>query len=715
MIYVKVAIKSSAKSLFLYSVPGEMGGMLKVGSRVKVPLVSRKCMAVAVELYTGLPTFALSFKDKIKSISEIVDPSPLISEPLMDTAKWMSNFYLCPLSKCLFSILPVYVKSVDETPLIPDTSKIRTIEESLLSQEQQKVVKDVMSGGSLQYLYGKTGSGKTAVFFTLARRFIEEGKGVIYLVPEIALTSRTALEAYALFGNKVALLHSKMTNKKRLGEWKRVMRGEARMVIGARSAVFAPVQNLSLIIIDEEHESSYKAGNDPRYNARQVAMYRAKRERAKALMASATPSLESWKLMEEGKITRHVLTKRLAGGAESEITVVDMKNYPPATLFSPPLIKEIRDALNEKRSALLLLNRRGFTHTLECSSCSRQMKCKNCNVSLTYHKDKERLICHYCGYSSSFPEVCPSCGCLEFISRGYGTEFVEEESLKIFPNARIKRIDTDTADTQDGAEKAFHDFREGKIDILLGTKMIAKGFNFPTLKVVGVVLSDAMMSIPDFRAYESTFSLITQAAGRTGRFHPDGKVIIQTFMADNPLIKYLAKGETENFYAWEMERRKEQGFPPYSRLARLVFRSKSSEKAMKCAKEAAKFLRKILNEKQLSPYSAKNETQKEKSCEAEGKDLSFYEEGAASLTKVFSHGESSAQFLEKERRIYEATEILGSSPCPIDKIAKNYRYELILRGPSITHINKLIAEYFSFSRSKQSVYTEIDIDPVNFM
>lgn len=666
MIYVNVALKNSTKSLFLYSVPSEFASSLKVGCRVKVPLIRQKRMAIAVEIFPALPSFALPFKDKIKNISEIVDSSPLITEPLMETAKWMASFYLSSLAKCLFCIIPSGIKSdEDEKEKLKAADKTEERESFSLSDEQKKAVKDVMAGGGVQYLYGKTGSGKTAVFFELAKKLVAEGKGVIYLLPEIGLTSQIALSSYAVFGKKMAILHSKMTKKKRLGEWMRVLKGEALFVIGARSAVFSPVKNLSLIIIDEEHESSYKAGNEPRYNARQVAMYRAQKEGGKALFASATPSLECWKLMEDGKIKKHVLTKRLAGGKESEIQIVDMKNYPSATLLSPPLVDEIRSALNEKRSALLLLNRRGFTHTLECSSCSKMIKCANCNVPLTFHKDKKKLICHYCGYFANLPKRCPSCGCLEFISHGYGTEFAEEVCKRTFPNARIKRIDTDTADEDEGAESAFRDFKDGKIDILLGTKMIAKGFNFPRLKVVGVVLSDTMLSLPDFRAYETSFSLITQAAGRAGRFHPDGKVIIQTFMSDNPLIKNLAKGETKNFYKWEMARRKEQGFPPYSRLARLVFRSKSEEKSKKCAETSAKIFREIL--------------------------------------------------LEKSNPIYKATEVLGSSPCPIDKIAQNYRYELILRGPSISHINKLISLYLSAFQSKQNVHIEIDIDPVNLM
>ena len=347
-----------------------------------------------------------------------------------------------------------------------------------LSPGQREAVEGILKESQgLFYIHGITGSGKTEVFLTAAERLMDQGQGVIYLVPEISLTRQLTAEVDARFGPGTAILHSRLTPSQRYSEWLRILSGEARLVIGARSAVFAPVSNLGLIIVDEEHEGSYKLEATPRYHARQVAMYRAVRESARVVMGSATPSLEAYHLCRQGGMTLFNLTERLAGGNIPEISVVDMKNREGG--LSRELVKEIQETKRLGKQTILFLNRRGFSYFFHCKSCGYEMVCRNCSVNLTYHKNRGRMVCHYCGYSQPPLEVCPECGSLDVGYSGFGTELVEEEVARLFPDLKVARLDTDTARKKGALETVLEDFRSGKTDILLGTQMVAKGLNFP--------------------------------------------------------------------------------------------------------------------------------------------------------------------------------------------------------------------------------------------
>lgn len=644
----------------------------QIGSRAEVMFGNKRMTGIIVAAFDQLPDDLSFDKRKIRKILRVLDPVPLLSKELLDLGRWLSSFYLCPIGEALCSMIPG-AKREGEAGSFASIDADSFESDNVLSDEQNDAVNKITAseGGaknSYHYLYGATGSGKTEVFLSAAKNVLEKGQGVLYLVPEIGLTPQVVQAVTRRFGNTVAVLHSALSPSQKLGEWKRVLNKEARVVIGARSAVFAPIPDLGLIIIDEEHDSSYKSGNSPRYHARQVAMWRAARLKIPLVMGSATPSVESWKAIEEGQFAVHRLTKRLAGGKMPIIASIDLSLEKMNGAISLPLENEIRQTLKEKRQTILFLNRRGFNHIFRCASCGFELKCKNCSVPMTYHKAQNRLVCHYCSYSVEAFRVCPQCGSVDIGYSGFGTEFIESEVKSKFPNARALRLDTDAIGKKGELEEKIAAFKKGEYDILLGTQMIAKGLNFPSLKLVGVILADTSLHLPDFRAAEKTFSLITQVAGRAGRFFPDGKVFVQTYSPKNPAVYCACHSRDKEFYQEELSMRSLLNFPPYSRLLRLVFRSMAQSDAAAFAEDACKIISEELD----------------------------------SLKKKRLSGA-------------ERTEILGPSECPLAKINSNYRNQLLLRGPSITLLQKLAAKLVYGYRAKDGVYIEIDVDPVNLL
>ncbi len=600
---------------------------------------------------------------KIKEIIRIIDKEPIFTIQQVNLAKWISSYYLCSEGEALSGMIPSGKRGTEFSFGFEDDSS--SYKPHTLSEEQEKAANDIIKiedNKLFHYLFGQTGSGKTEVFLTAAEKVLEKGKGVIYLVPEISLTHQVIQTVSARFGKTVAVLHSGLTGSQKLNEWKRILKKEARVVIGARSAIFAPVPDLGLIIIDEEHDSSYKSGNSPRYHGRQVAMKRCMDLHIPLVMGSATPSVEAYELMNRGTLVKHTLSKRLSGGKPPAIEVVNLGNPETKKVsnsISEKLYQEILQAKNEGRQSILFLNRRGFTHFFKCNTCGEDLKCKNCSVSLTYHKSENRLKCHYCGWSVYPPKSCPKCNSLDVGYSGFGTEFIEEEVRSLFPDFTVDRIDTDNLSDKNALQQKIADFKAGKIDILLGTQMVAKGLNFPGLKLVGVISADTGLTLPDFRASERTFSLITQVAGRAGRYFPDGKVIVQSFNPYHPAISCACKNDLEGFYSSEIENRKILYFPPFSRMIRIVFRS-ANEMASKI------------------------------SAESFGKHLETYNQNGD-------------------------FEILGPSECALKKIALNYRYQILLRGDSITTLQKIVSMVMYNYKTAANVYIEIDIDPTNLL
>jgi primosomal protein N' (replication factor Y) len=596
----------------------------------------------------------------LKALRRVVDGEPIFDEQDLELAKWMAGYYFCGLGQALAAMIPSG-KRIGSYPSISGTEEIAETPLEL-SDEQRRALVAITEGPAkeapLFYLYGITGSGKTEVFLRAAEFVLNRGKSVIYLVPEISLTHQTAAAIGRRFGTMAATIHSGMSGANRLTEWMRIRRGEARIVVGPRSAVFAPVRNLGLVIIDEEQDGSYKSGNTPRYHARQTAMRRCSAEGVLLVMGSATPSAEAWKLMCEGTIKRLDLTRRLSGGSPPEVIAVSLEKT--SGCLTAELKEEIRKTARMKRQTILFLNRRGFAYFFHCKNCGYELTCKRCSVSLTWHKSRDRAVCHYCGYSVTPPRVCPQCGSLEAGFTGFGTEMIEEEVRRTFPELRVLRADADTVGRKGSLKETLDRFRSGEVDVLLGTQMVAKGLNFPGVRLVGVVLADTGLHLPDFRAAERTFSLVVQVAGRAGRYFPDGKVIVQTLRPRDPAIVKSCALDVEGFFEAEFSQRKALSFPPYTRLIRFTLRSRNAESADKAAARLAGIVVPL-----LPP-------------------------GADSL---------------------------GPAECPLGIISGQYRRQLILRGRHMGSLHAAAGEAIArYDKDKDSrVYLEVDVDPVSLL
>lgn len=453
------------------------------------------------------------------------------------------------------------------------------------------VLPDLRAGRGKYLLHGVTGSGKTEVFIRLVRHVLSMGKSAIILVPEIALTPQMVSWFRARFGDTAAVLHSRLSAGERFDEWRRIRLGHARVVIGARSAVFAPCEDLGIIVVDEEHESTYLSDRHPRYDAREVAARRTENEHATLLLASATPSILSFAKARRGDYTLLEMPHRVHDRPMPTVTVVDMRHELDSgnrSVFSGLLMQKLRDCMRRGEQAMLLMNRRGYNSFVSCRSCGLTMKCPNCDVALTYHLTggDGRLHCHYCGFSADTPAVCPQCAsrCIRYF--GAGTQKVEEELHRLLPGFPVVRMDIDTTSGKEGHAKLLDEFRSGRARILVGTQMIAKGLDFPRVTLVGVVAADMTLSLPDYRSRERTFQLLTQVAGRAGRGSIPGEVIIQTYKPEDEIIQASAKQDYRAFFELEFARRRAGLYPPFTILARLLVESPAES----CARQAAEGL-----------------------------------------------------------------------------------------------------------------------------
>ena len=465
----------------------------------------------------------------------------------------------------------------------------------VLNEEQQKVADIIKNGGKKFYLLkGVTGSGKTEIYINLIKEAIKNGYGSLFLVPEISLTTQMTERLEKQFSDSVAILHSKLTDAEKRKEWTYIRTGEKKIVIGARSAIFAPVQNLKYIIIDEEHENTYKQDNNPRYHTKNVAIKRALIEGdVKVIFGSATPSFESYYQAEKNDIELVELKERFNNAKMPEYEIVDLNNTPDN--FSEELLKEMSGALGRQEQIILILNRKAFANLLKCKDCGHIPTCPNCSISLSYYKYENKLKCSYCGYEKYFNGKCEFCGSEKVMQIGTGTEKIEEEIKSYFPESRTVRVDSETVKTKKDYEDIYNDFKNHKYDIMLGTQIIAKGFHFPDVTLVGIINSDIILNFPDFRAGEKTFQLLTQSSGRAGRGSKDGKVIIQTFNEENEVIQNTVTGNYEGYYRKEMELRKILNYPPFGRLIIIVVSSEEEEELEKKAKKFYNILMAGLN------------------------------------------------------------------------------------------------------------------------
>lgn len=467
---------------------------------------------------------------------------------------------------------------------------IEKSEAPVLTEDQELAVKRITetaeSGGGVVLLHGVTGSGKTEVYLRAIEHVLDSGKQGILLVPDISLTPQMIDVVMGRFGDRVALLHSALGAGERFDEWERVRTGEADVVVGARSAVFAPVPSLGIIIVDEEHDTSYKQDVPPRYHARDVAIFRAQQVGATVVLGSATPALETYELAESGACERIELPLRIDDRPLPEIRVVDMRRELKSgnrSIFSRLLHGSVDEALDAGQQVMLFMNRRGFSTFVMCVDCGDAISCPNCDVSLTYHARASEMVCHYCNWSQRVPDVCPSCGGTNMKYSGAGTERIEETVRKEFPRARIARMDVDTT-RRKGAHRAILEaFRAGRTDILIGTQMIAKGLDFPNVTLVGVISADTSLNLPDFRAAERTFQLISQVAGRSGRGSEPGLVVVQTYNPEHYSIAAAAAHDYRAFFDAEIAARRETGYPPSRRMARILVRGEDESTTARAA------------------------------------------------------------------------------------------------------------------------------------
>jgi len=625
------------------------------GRRVKAPFRQREKEGLIVG-WAPKP----EDPSKIKAITKVIDERGLFGAFTLMTARWMARQYFCSVGEALAAMVPVAQK---ERNLPLWTAEETAADHDLvLSEEQSEAVRALTQDpDKLYYLRGMTGSGKTEVFLQAAKFVLAQGQQVIYLVPEIALTWQLRETLVARFGPEVAVLHSRLTPSQKLKEWRRIQSGQAKLVVGARSAVFAPVANPGLFILDEEHEGGYKSSNTPRYHARQVALWLAAKVGAKVVLGSATPSLEAVHLMREGRLRTLNLSRRLAGGAPPEIRLVNLRGS--ASSLTPEMVDAVHQTLARKRQVVLFLNRRGFTQSFSCKTCGYEAQCRNCSVGMTWHKGRNILLCHYCGSQARPMQVCPQCGSLDVGWAVVGTEHIEEEIRSLFPTARIARLDSDTAEVKGQAEAIVEAFRRAELDLLIGTQMVAKGLNFPGLQLVGILHADLGLALPDFRAAERVFGLIRQVSGRAGRFLPDGEVLVQTLRPDSPPVLLAAQGKDEEFWTQELALRKALDFPPFTRLVRVVVRGKEEEKVRA---EAARL--------------------------------------AQALREAFPGPSSSG-----------TPEVLGPVECPLGTVAGNRRWQVLVRAIDFPLMHHGISSVIRSLATSHGTYREIDVDPLNML
>lgn len=580
MKYVDVVIDNKSEymdSFFTYLAPDD----INVGDKVSIPLARKPKGAegyvVSIDTTPGIET------DKVKEIISI-DKDRSLTPEIIDTAIWMRSRYGVKYIDAIrmFDVtgkrIPHHIKEYHETKLE---------DEPTLSEEQKHAALDICNSidnelGKSFLIHGVTNSGKTEVYIRAAKNAIAKGKTAIILVPEIALSSQIADRFSKRFGkDKVAIMHSKLKTSERLAEWMRIKSGEAKIVVGARTAVFAPSSDIGVIIIDEEHESTYKSDHNPKFETVDVAFRRAKYHNATLVLGSATPSIVSYNRAMDGIYQLIEMKNRIGKSIMPEVKIVDMRDElrsGNSSIISRNLLASIEQTVNNGDQVILFLNRRGFSTQVLCPECGYRMMCPDCDITLTYHKRDNAAICHYCGRKFKIPEICPECGnsTLSFI--GTGTERLEETIEGLVPNAKVERFDLDTAKNSSEIKKTLRYFNSGKTNILVGTQILAKGLDFKNVGLVGIILADSSLNIPDYRSPERTFQLITQVSGRAGRECGKSKVILQTYQPEDDTIRRAANGDYYGFYEQELAHRRNMNYPPFSDIISVTFVDKKGPK-----------------------------------------------------------------------------------------------------------------------------------------
>ncbi len=743
--YLEVAVPLPIRSTFTYLV-GEGRQTPPVGVRTLVPFGNRTLAGVVVESHDRDP------ERDVKPIGRVLDESPLLAGPLVELARWLSDYYFCPPGEVFRVMLPPGLltrKSLDVNPpkrrfwparrqlavvgtgtadapltarqkeimarlsetttpvlagdfarqagcspallrSLADKGAIRletiAVERSpwgaaapislarhSLNQEQSRVltkIRERLRTGDFHSLliHGVTGSGKTEIYLNAIESALSQGRSALMLVPEIGLTPQMSAAFRGWFGEDVAILHSKLSDGERFDQWLRIREGKSRVVVGTRSAVFAPLSGLGIIIVDEEHDTSYKQEELPRYNGRDTALKRGQIEGALVVMGSATPQLEvCHQALERGRHEYETIRSRVFERPLPTVHIVDMRvefqRLGRANPFSELLEKRLEGCLDRGRQALILLNRRGYSALVLCRNCGRTETCENCSITLTHHQDVGRLVCHYCGYARSIPRKCPDCGKEFLYFVGEGTEKIEELLRERFPSARVDRLDRDTTARKGSMERILRRFADAKTDILVGTQMIAKGHDFPGVTLVGVLAADQALRRPDFRAAERTFQLLTQVAGRAGRGDHPGDVIVQTLYPNHYSLKYACAQDYRLFYEKELQFRRDFRYPPFTALANLLVQG-----------------------------SEREETSRLVECLVE---------------RLVDHRRQASS----ERRL----RVLGPAPAALERLKGEFRFQVLLKTTSRPEMHRVLARALDDLDPKQLRRVTVDIDPVNLM
>ena len=715
---VGVLVEITSKSvdrIFDYLVPKELESKVEVGKRVEVPFGNRTLVGFILEIKKD------SDVSNLKEITKVLDEEVILTKELLELGKYLKKTTLASLISCYQVMLPkgfkasikgnvkkkyrkVYYlndydkKLTDKQREVIDLFKgkeklsrdelkdvspsilktlvknniLRVCEEEVyrldyeksekkikkLTPLQEEAVNNILTtDNTVSLLYGVTGSGKTEVYMELIDKYLKKGLKSIVLVPEISLTPQLIKRFEERFEGNIALLHSALSDGEKYDEYRRIVKNEVDIVIGARSAVFAPLNNLGLIIIDECHSDSYKQDNNPRYNAKDVAIKRAEELGAKVVLGSATPMLEEYARGLKNVFNLVTLDKRVNGKELPKVELIDMNKEIAKSKghFSLPLIDKIKETIERGEQVILLLNRRGYSSFVTCSNCGESVKCPNCDITLTYHKSSNILRCHYCGYATKYEITCPKCHEKSLKDLGVGTEKIEEELKEILPNVKVLRMDVDTTSKKGAHKKIVDAFARGDANILLGTQMVAKGLDFSNVTLVGVINADTSLMLPDFRSSEKTFDLLNQVAGRAGRGEKAGLVVFQTFNPDNYAINYAKDNDYESFYKEEMKTRKLMKYPPYYYLVSLNISSKDSKLALVEAKKC------------------------EKLC---------------------------LKYLDK-------TVILGPSPASIFKKQNIYYYQLILKYQYQDNIYEVLKKLVEYYATINKVNLDVDFNPIH--
>ncbi len=580
----------------------------KLANRYRVPKALTLRLFLPAEMRTG------KVRERLRSYAELAIPLEECQFPKTAKNQIGAAEYLAKNGKTDCALLNAsfagsvnalekkgYIRVVKEQLLRnPYTGVTAERLERTLTSDQERAVKTVETDGrTVQLIHGVTGSGKTEIYLTLIAKQLERGKSSIFLVPEISLTPQMLSQLRARFGKNAAILHSGLSAGERFDEWWRLRTGEAKIAIGARSAVFAPLENIGVIIVDEEHDGSYASESAPRYNTFDVAYLRAKKNGCKLVLGSATPSVETYRRAKEGEFSLIRLSKRINEKPLPEILIADMRREVKRgnnSSFSGVLQEELTKCLAAEKQAILFLNRRGYSQTVICKECGYVAKCESCDVSLTYHKEEKCLKCHYCGAKYNLLSACPECGGVKLTYAGTGTQKIVAELQKLYPAARILRMDNDTTSGKEGHYKILKTFADKKADILVGTQMIAKGHDFPAVTLVGILDADMSLHFSDYRSGERTFQLLTQVAGRSGRAQEKGKVVLQTFDPENEVLGFATSYDYEGFYENEISQRKAMEFPPFSKIVRVLVSAEDEKKALEGLKSVYFALEKLYTE-----------------------------------------------------------------------------------------------------------------------